>query len=130
MKDVLLIFLLTVLSIACQKDDSIGLDNLLYQRWQTTTDSSYVTFQSDGTILYGKDGDENPCCLPRFFTRENSTLIFTGAPVKPLPTNIVHTNCALVKCAGYSAWRIVELSPQRLIIDTGLVLITYRAVPE
>jgi hypothetical protein len=123
-----LFLVLTILLIACQKDD-IGSSSLLYQRWQSVTDGSYVTFQSNGIILYGKDGSQNPCCLPRFFTRENNTLIFTGAPAKPLPANIVFTNCALVKCAGSPAWHIVELTSQRLMIDTGLVVATYQAVP-
>lgn len=136
MKNFLLLLVLTALSIACQKDDSIGPPELLYQRWslfQTKrigdnawisydTDAQYDTeYRSDGVLLYRRNGVLIPanCCIPTQFSR-NQTSISYNDP----------NHCPFSLCAGVPKTKvtITQLTGDLLELNDGTYITQYRSV--
>ena len=94
MKNILSLLLLVVLSIACQKDQSIGPPELLYQRWvfsqtrrldDTTWAAPYRVniddkeYRLDESITYRRNGVVVTvnCCDPARFTRQGQTISYS-----------------------------------------------------
>ncbi len=121
-----------VIGLACHRTtDAVNPADPLYRRWAAVNVSdTYITFQSDGVILYGPDGSYGICCSPRFFVRQDSVLRLKDAPAKPLPSFVkpLPGNCANVSClSAGDSWKILRLSADQLIIQTLYGKQTYKA---
>ncbi|MBC8151302.1 MAG: hypothetical protein H7Z72_00155, partial [Bacteroidetes bacterium] len=107
-----------LLMVGCQRD--IFPNDLLYRRWRATdSGSDYITFRTDGIILYGMDGALRTCCGPRFFIRQGSLLNFRDAPAKPLPAFVSSDGCPDVRCAPEAGWLIRAITADQLVLQTS-----------
>ncbi|CCH55692.1 hypothetical protein BN8_04972 [Fibrisoma limi BUZ 3] len=118
---------------ACQKDQAIGPDNLLYQRWnmyQTKRigdnawmvydlDAFYDTeYRPDGTLVYRQNGQViNPCCLPSKFRKADNLLRYSE-----------RNPCNYVLCAQPNSATITKLSNSLLELNDGVRITQYRPV--
>ena len=122
--------------INCQP--SVDVNDPLYHTWQwieieqpdgrivslSANEVNIVTFQTNGTILYGANGRYNACCLPHRFRRKGNVLDFTNVNGIPVPETDNPERCALVDClAQGDSWTIRTLT---LILETPLGVYTYR----
>lgn len=135
MKNALLLLVLAILAIACQKDESIGPPKLLYQRWHLdrtkpigseawivyNLDGIYDTeYRPDGTLVHRKDGviQTMTCCSASRFERN-------GARINYLDFAI----CPQVRCSGsQTEVTITFLSDQLLELTTDQRVTQYKAV--
>lgn len=123
-----LLMLIVLLPGACRS--SVDPADQFYRRWKLVDGEYYLTFQPDGIVLHGKDGNDTYCCTPRYFIRQYDKLYFDNAPQEKLPSTIREANCGYVKCAGPGPfWQIVALDAQQLVIKTSYAMNTYEPYP-
>lgn len=121
---------LTIIGLACQKSTDVKPDATLYRRWQDVSHpDSYITFRTDGIILYGLDGTYNTCCGPQFFVRRDNLIDFRNAPSKPLPVTLEYNPiCSVIDCnAPDENWKIISLTVDKLVIQAWNGQTTYKA---
>lgn len=136
MKNVLLFFVLTILTASCQRDESIGPPELLYQRWHLSkiravnssawifydTDGMYDTeYRLDGTLIYRKNGVliSANCCSPTQFSRSKTTISYDDP-----------NHCPFSLCAGILKKKetIEQLTGDLLELNDGTYITQYRSV--
>ncbi|MFD2935824.1 hypothetical protein [Spirosoma flavum] len=137
---------LSVVVVGCQRDNATPISSdLLYRKWgmtevrykngQTvsvspTNEWTIVTFQLNGTILYGDDGKYDPCCSPARFKRKGNTLDLADVDSIPFPERTPNGICAQVSCiTPESVWRIDELTTNKLVIDQVYAITVYQPYP-
>ena len=119
--------------MACHKSDvtytAVDPIGPLYRRWVlVSSQDGYITFLAGGIILYGKDGTDGACCLPRVFVRQDSLLNFTNVPPRTIPAFVNTADCSAVRCAWHGdSWKIISLTADQLILQTPYSKQTYRA---
>lgn len=128
MRKNLVLLVLAILSVACQRDENIGPPELLYQRWlwiesrsasqavyrpDQTRPPTIVTFKPSGEYVYEFNGKQFTCCQPNRFTRQGNQLSFftvAGGYVSP--------ECIYVLCNLYRPEQLIDsLSAQRLVLS-------------
>lgn len=137
----LLLILLVVSSVACQKDDAnIGLpeSDVLYRTWRLTGTLyegqdidheqyiTVVTFTRDGNFRGTQSKDDRWCCMPVAFEGTDNAIRFIWDTSNP--------SCALLNCrvsplwAGVD-WRITTLTNKRLVLTGDKMTLTYEPIP-
>ena len=135
MKNTFLFVVLTLLLIACQKDESaICPGKLVYQRWHFSqtkrigdnawimpnTDGYYDTeYRPDGTLIHRKDGVviQANCCQPIRFNRSGKTINYTDR------------DCPFTLCvADENQATITQLGNNLLELNDGTYISQYTAV--
>ena len=126
MKNTLLLLVLTILAIACQKDESIGPPEL-YQRWQwiesrsangsvskpNPAQTNIIIFKPSGEYVYEFNGKQYTCCQPNRFVRQGDQLIFSDEP-----DGYRSPECISISCAPYQPEQVIDsLSAQRLVLS-------------
>ena len=106
--------------MGCQKADlAAPAPDGLYKRWKAQNAEQYITFLREGTVLYGRDGTDDYCCLTaRFFRTNGNTLIFSDVPAKALPANVQRPDCSAVSCIQSlpANWQIVSITADKLVL--------------
>lgn len=126
MKNSLIIFIVAVVSTACEQDGPLGPSRLLYQRWQwiesrradgtvyrpSQNQLTIVTFKPSGEYVNEFNGRQYTCCQPNHFTRQGNQLLFStvaGGYSSP--------ECIYSSCVSYQPEKMIDsLSAQRLVL--------------
>ncbi|GAB3259357.1 hypothetical protein GCM10027347_22900 [Larkinella harenae] len=121
MKLLLLLSLILTVFSGCTKDKqaTTPLDPLyktwrltetksLQGNWETVSDEPWIEFRADGTIQYQRP--EPVCCAPTRFERQSQVLRITET--------YGGGNCIYVDCAPPSAYNIVSVNDNELILES------------
>ena len=135
MKNILLFLVLIALTVACQRDESIGPPELLHQRWHLSktravntnawisydTDGIYDTeYRPDGALVHRKDGivQARQCCSANKFERDGARIYYSDLTI-----------CPFVRCSGPQAEATITiLSGQLLELTTDQRVTQYVAI--
>lgn len=138
-----LILLLLIGGLSCRPSSDAPTENTasLYRSWiptevrfadgrvvsQSPSDDAITTFVANGTILYGANGRNVACCSPHRFKLRGSVLDFTDVDGIPFPPVDNADYCASINClATGDSWKVLTLSPDKLVIETVFGVTTYR----
>ena len=136
-----LAILLVLLFGACDK--SVEPSGPLYRTWQlvqtqvgkrapqliASSERITIAFQPNGRIVYGRNGQDGSCCVPRRFNQKGRVLFVDGSTDQPEFCKYVDLACTDEYVSGSVEWTVVDVDSGQLVLQIGNKLLKHQPYP-